>query len=42
VDNKPDKDGITWAIYVCLDCAMKTENAKDLWAADKTPITIGK
>ena len=42
VDVKPDKDGITWAIYVCLDCAMDPRNGKDLWVNSRIPYTIGK
>jgi hypothetical protein len=42
VDVKPDKDGITWAIYVCLDCAMDPRNGKELWVSSRIPYTIGK
>jgi hypothetical protein len=42
VDAQPDKDGITWAIYVCLDCAMDPKNGKDLWTDDRIPYTIGR
>jgi hypothetical protein len=41
VDRTPDKDGITWAIYTCLDCAMMHKFTY-LWEDNKIPYAIGK
>jgi hypothetical protein len=31
VDKEPDKDGTTWAVYVCIECGLQKEYADDLW-----------
>jgi hypothetical protein len=42
VESKPDNEGITWAYYCCLDCAMKPEFGKQLWKQSLIPYTIGR
>jgi hypothetical protein len=42
VDTKPDRDGITWAVYVCIECALLTDMGKELWNKEHIPYVIGK